>query len=183
MIKIPLKSLVGLNFCLYKRNSKRKVDNGWKHSWIRGMSAAVVGEDFRMCNRHNKTPTYIFGAEKDLVWKHIAETADSMRIFQKARSLQLCHKLYTTVAAPITTKNKRKTTHNANNWQLMTESNTKCNKLRSLRWHASLFIWLQRQSQRLCYSFSTMEYLSTASCQMFNLKDITPEYVMACFTD
>lgn len=49
------------------------------------MSAAVVGEDFRMCNRHNKTPTYIFGAEKDLAWKHIAETADSMRIFPKGQ--------------------------------------------------------------------------------------------------
>lgn len=50
--------------------------------WI---SAAVVGEDFRMCSRHWETPTQTFGAEKDLAWKHIAETADSMRIFPKGK--------------------------------------------------------------------------------------------------
>lgn len=55
--------------------------------WIRGMSAAVVGEDFRMWNRHQETPTHTqtFCAEKDLAWKHIAETADSMRIFPKGQ--------------------------------------------------------------------------------------------------
>lgn len=34
MITIPLKSLVDLNFCLDKRNSKRKVINRWKHSGL-----------------------------------------------------------------------------------------------------------------------------------------------------
>lgn len=134
----PLKSVMTTeNFCLYKRNTKRKGNNAWKHSWSRRMSAAVLGEFFWMCNRQNGTPPRHFHAEHNPSRKHIAETADSI-CFCKRPEICKCHELYTTnsqwVEALITTKNKRKITYSANNWWFMTESNPKCNKLRSLQW-------------------------------------------------